>query len=194
MFFGKHFWLSVNFTLLSQLSANGEIFKNSIKQYKEALMKAGYKHKMRYQQNIRQNTTVAKNRKRNIRWFNAPCSADFVTKVGIHFLSFLDKHFPPHNKFHKIFNRNTVNISYSCMANVRTIINSHNYKIINPKTIAKERTCNCVDKATRPLSQNYRINNSIYKAVNGTLKSKILRRLLKFSTIKNLLKIKNFYY
>ena len=37
---------------LSQLSANEEIFKNSIKPCKEALTKAGYIHEMRYQQNI----------------------------------------------------------------------------------------------------------------------------------------------
>ena len=52
---------------LSQLSANEEIFKNSIKPYKEALTKADYKHEMRYQQkNISQNSTTTKNWKRNI--------------------------------------------------------------------------------------------------------------------------------
>ena len=35
---------------LSQLSANEEIFKNSVTPYNEALTKGGYKHKMRYQQ------------------------------------------------------------------------------------------------------------------------------------------------
>ena len=39
---------------LSQLLANEEIFKNSVTPYNEALTKAGYKHQMRYQQNIRQ--------------------------------------------------------------------------------------------------------------------------------------------
>ena len=109
---------------------------------------------MLYQQNIRQNTTTNKNRKRNIIWFNPLYSSNVVTKVGKHFLSLLDKHFPPYNKFHKIFNRNTVKISYSCLPNMKTIINSHNHKITNPKTITKDRTCNCVDKAKCPLSQN----------------------------------------
>ena len=87
----------------SQLSANKEIFKNSVTPCNEALTKAGYKHQMRYQQNTRQNTTTNKIRKKNIIWFNPPYSANVVTKVGKHFLSLLDKHFPPHNKFHKIF-------------------------------------------------------------------------------------------
>ena len=46
---------------LSQLSANEEIFKNSIKPYKEALTKTRYKLEMRYQLDIRPNTTTAKN-------------------------------------------------------------------------------------------------------------------------------------
>ena len=51
---------------LSPLLANGDIFKNSVKPYNEALTKAVYKHEIRYQQNIRQNTTSTKNWKRNI--------------------------------------------------------------------------------------------------------------------------------
>ena len=103
---------------LSQLLANEEMFKNSVMPYNEALRKAGYKHQMRYQQNIRQNTTTNKNWKRNIIWFNPPYSANDVAKAGKHFLSVLDKHFPPHNKFHKKFNRNTVKISYSAACQI----------------------------------------------------------------------------
>ena len=151
---------------LLQLLANEEIFKNSIKPYKEALMKAGYKHQMRYQQNIRQNTSTTKNRKRNLMWFNPPYSANVVTKVGKHFLSSLYKDFSPHDKFYKIFNRSTVKISYSCMPNTKTMINSHNHKITNPKAFTKQRTCNCLYNAKCPLSQKCLINNIIYKEVS----------------------------
>ena len=150
---------------LSQLSVTEEIFKNSSKPYKEALTKAGYKYETRYQQKIRQNTTTTKNRRRNIIWFNPPYSANVVTKVGKHFLSSLDKYFPPRKEFHKIFNRNTVKINCSYMSNMNTNINSHNHKITSPKTIPKQRTCNCVDKAKYTLSQKCLINNIIYKAV-----------------------------
>ena len=44
---------------LSQLSTNKEI----LKPYREALTKVGYKNDMRYQLNIRQNTTTNKNGK-----------------------------------------------------------------------------------------------------------------------------------
>ena len=57
------------------------------------------KHK---QQNIKQNATTTKNRKRNIIWFNPPYSANVVTKVGKHFLSLLDN----------IFHRTTSSIKY----------------------------------------------------------------------------------
>ena len=66
---------------LSQLPANEEIFKNSVRPCYETLTKAGYKYQMQYQQNIRQNTTTNKNRKRNIIWFNPPYCVNFVTKV-----------------------------------------------------------------------------------------------------------------
>ena len=123
---------------------------------------------MRYQQNIRQppkHATTNKNRKRNIIRINPPYSANIVTKVGKHILSLLDKHFPSHHMFRKIFNRYTVKVSWSCMANMKRIVNSHNHEITNPKTITKEKTCNYVAKAKRPLSQNCLINNIIYKAV-----------------------------
>ena len=84
---------------------------------------------MRYQQNIRQNTTTPKNQKRNRIWLNPSYTANVAIKVGKQFLSLSDKHFPPRKKFHKIFNRNTIKISYSCMSNMKTIVNSHNCKI-----------------------------------------------------------------
>ena len=48
---------------------------------------------------------------------------------------------------------------------MKIIIKSHSLRITNSKTITKERTCNCVDKAGYPPSQNCLINSIIYKAV-----------------------------
>ena len=75
--------------------------------------------------------TKQKNRKRNIIWFNPPYSKNVVTKVGHYFLKLLDKHFPRHHKLHKIFNRNTVKVSYSCTKNIKSIINCHNKKVLH---------------------------------------------------------------
>ena len=48
---------------LSQLSTKKELLKNSFTPCNKALTKAGYKHNMRFQKNITQNTTTNKNRK-----------------------------------------------------------------------------------------------------------------------------------
>ena len=71
------------------------------------------------------------------------------------------------------------------MLNMKTIINSCNHKIINPKTITKERTCNCIDKAKCPPSQSRLINNIIYKVVltsTHTTKNKSTSPQLKIHT------------
>ena len=44
----------------------------------------------------------------------------------------IKKHFPQGHKFHKIFNKNNVKVSYSCMANMKSIISSHNKTILTP--------------------------------------------------------------
>ena len=57
-------------------------------------------------------------------WFNPPFSKNVATKIGRYFLNLLDKHFPQDHKFHKIFNRNNIKVSYSCMPNIKSAINS----------------------------------------------------------------------
>ena len=47
-----------------------------------------------------------------------------TTSVNIFFL-LIQKHFPNNHKYHKIFNKNNVKISDSCMANIKSIINMH---------------------------------------------------------------------
>ena len=94
---------------------------------------------MQYQKNIRQNVTATKNQKRDM-MCNPPYSANVVTNVRKLFHSLLDKYSPPHNKFHKIFNRNTLKISYSCIPSVKTTIYSHSHEVTNPKTPLKRES------------------------------------------------------
>ena len=68
------------------------------------------------------------NRSRNIIWFNPPYTQNVNTNVAERFLNWLDHQFPKSNKLQKIFNRNTVKVSYSC--NTYSIISSHNNKLI----------------------------------------------------------------
>ena len=52
------------------------------------------------------------------------------TDYGKVFLKLLKKHFPASHVLHKIFNKNTVKSSYSCM---KTVISPHNKSILNPR-------------------------------------------------------------
>ena len=78
----------------------------------------------------------------------------------------VDTHFPIGNKLHKIFNRNTVKVSYSCMSYVKSIITSHNTRIIGksqPQDISEEK-CNCRNKHACPLQNKCRSKDNVYKA------------------------------
>ena len=73
-------------------------------------------------------------------------------------------HFPKENKLHKIFNRNNVKISYSCMDNMTNIINAHNKLILKTDEKQKEGLCNCIQPANCPLTGKCLTNNVVYKA------------------------------
>ena len=148
---------------LSSLSFSEEIFNDSVIPYHDALDKSGYKHKVNYKANI-DTASNKKQRKRNIIWFNPPYSKNVKTNIGKIFLNLIKKHFPPHHKFHKLFNKNTVKISYSCTRNIKSIINSHNAKILFPKKSTEQRTCNCLNKVNCPLEQKCLTTNIVYKA------------------------------
>ena len=57
-------------------------------------------------------------------------SKNVNTNIGHRFLSLVDKHFHKDHKLRKIFNRNTIKISYSCMSNTKRIIDNHNKQIL----------------------------------------------------------------
>ena len=50
--------------------------------------------------------------------------------VGKYFFKLIDKHFKHDNILHKIFNRKSFKISYSCAKNIFQIINNYNKEII----------------------------------------------------------------
>ena len=158
----KQLPLSIESRLLSLYSSE-EILNDSVNPYQDALDKSGYKHKLKYQAN-KNTANKQKQRKKNIIWFNTAYSKNVKTNIRKIFLNLIKKHFPPHHKFHKLFNKNTVKISYSCTRNIKTIINSHNAKILFPKKSTEQRTCNCLNKVNCPLEQKCLMTNIVYKA------------------------------
>ena len=147
---------------LSNNSSNETIFNEATPLYEKALSEAGYNVKLKYNPNKK---TKQKNRKRNIIWFNPPYSKNVVTKVGNYFLKLLDKHFPRQQKLHKIFNKNTVKVSYSCTKNIKSIINSHNKRVLHQiRPCPNEQKCNCIKKEFCPLNGNCQAKNIVYGA------------------------------
>ena len=53
--------------------------------------------------------------------------------------------FPENHTSNKIFNRNKVKVSYSCMQNIKTIINHHNMNILH-QNYENQNECNCRNK------------------------------------------------
>ena len=112
---------------------------------KEALKKSGFNHDIKYSPVDKSNYSERnKTRKRKVIWFNPPYSSNLETNIGKTFLTLVKKHFPRNNSFHKILNKNTIKISYSCIRNTSSITVSHNKSILCSK--AKEYGCNCRNK------------------------------------------------
>ena len=90
---------------LSTLSFNQKIFQEAVPPYQKALQNSGYRHTLTYERPENDSTNINKikrNRKRKIMWFNPPFNLKTKTKIGKLFLNLLDKHFPPHNKLHRL--------------------------------------------------------------------------------------------
>ena len=88
-----------------------------------------------------------------------------VTKVGRYFFKLLVTHFPRQHKLHKILNKTTVRVSYSCTKNIKSIINSHNKKVLyKNRPCLNEQKCNCIKKELCPLNVNCQIENIVYEA------------------------------
>ena len=85
------------------------------------------------------------------------------TDIGRQFLKLVKIHFHKHHIFHKIFNKNTVKISYSCMRNMASIISGHNKSLMR-KAAPAVPTCNCHDKEQCSLDGQCLAKNLVYKA------------------------------
>ena len=92
-----------------------------------------------------------------------------ATNVGRYFLNLLNKHFSPHHKFPKIFNRNNTKISYSCVRNMKSRINIYNKTVTKTQASASARTCNWINKSKHPLNNNC-LSNSVLNKANVTSK------------------------
>ena len=163
---------------ISDLSTDEQTFHESAPIYQNALRHSNFDHKLDYMKQAPQKTR--RNRQRNIIWFNPPFSKNVKTNIARNFLCLIDKHFPPNHKLHKIFNRNTVKVSYSCMNNVKSIISKCNTRVTGKSEPQCEviDPCTCRDKKTCPLQGRCMTKDIVYKATVTTSDTNSAKRYI----------------
>ena len=115
-----------------------------------------------------------RHRGRNIICFNSPFSSNVKTNVGTLFSNLLQKHFPRHYKYNKLFNKNNVKISYSCMPNMKSVIQNHNTNLLsNHTTTIAARSWSCRQKLECPLNNKCLAETLVYKATVSQTSSEI---------------------
>ena len=133
--------------------------------YTEALERSGHHHTPQFATPA---TNTKRQRRRNVIWFNPPFNQNVTTDVARRFLALVSKHFPKHHRYHKLFNRNNVKCSYSCMPSMGAIINAHNAKVLSsdPDTDAAPppSLCNCRTPADCSLDGKCKTPCIVYKA------------------------------
>ena len=153
---------------ISETSCDEHEFEKVKGYYDKALKKSGFNEKIIY----RKEGPVKRVRARKVIWFNPPYSSHVKTNVGKIFMKLIIKHFPKHHRYHKIFNKNTIKLSYSCMPNMKNIITKHNNKLLFQNFNQPTRMCNCRDKASCPMEQNCLQKCFVYQAQVESISAK----------------------
>ena len=150
---------------LSEISSDEESFKKAAAPYQQSINDSGYDYELRYEPPVtNQSNKQRRNRTRRIIWYNPPYSRNVSTNIGREFLKILDEEFPKDHTLSKIFNRNTVKVSYGCTANVKHIIDGHNKSILTKQTesVPDEKTCNCNKPEDCPVDRKCLKESVIY--------------------------------
>ena len=167
----KNIGLGIN-KRLSMLSSNEGLFDQASPMYQDALIRSKHEHRLEFSEEEPTRDGQSKSRrrrKRDVIYWNPPFSMNVKTNVGGKFLALIDKCFPKDGPLGKIFNRNTLKISYSTCPNMKQTISAHNKKVLAeslPKE--KKKTCSC-SKATQkagtcPLQGFCLDKNLVYQA------------------------------
>ena len=112
---------------LTSISSSQKVFDDAIPPYQNALNEAGYKHKLTQNPQPKHK----RNHQRKVIWYNPLWNANVKTNLGRKFLNIIDRCFPKGHPLHKMFNKHTLKLSYSCMPNMKSIISSHNKTLLS---------------------------------------------------------------
>ena len=108
--------------------------------YEEALRNGGFNEELKYKNKDSEEQTrneEKSKKRRKIIWFNPPFCLSVKTNIGKLFFKLLKKYFPKSNPLSKIFDKNTIKISYCCTRNMKSIMSSHIKQIL---TTTESRT------------------------------------------------------
>ena len=109
--------------------------------------------------------SIQTTRHQSLKKFHAQLKKKTVkTNIGRIFIKLISKHFPPNHKFVKIFNKNTIKRSYSCMPNIRPKIKGHKKQILQPKPTEPKQLCNCLVKEDCPMNGLSLTSSILYQA------------------------------
>ena len=150
-------------TRITANSCNEDIFRKSAPFYDSILQDCGFNENIKYCPEESVSSRRRKNHSRNI-WYNPPFSKNVKTNVGKHFFKLLKRHFGKNHKYHKIFNKNNIKVSYSCMDNMTKIINSHSKYVASKKDQANQNLCNCPNPDNCPLDNKCLTSKIVYFA------------------------------
>ena len=126
---------------ITKRSIDEREFNKVAEEYNRALEMSGYEEKIKYEPET--NIENKRKRKRKVIWYNPPYCKTVKTKLAKQFINLIKTCFTKENPLHKIFNKNSINLSYSCLPNIGNIINSHNRKILQKSNANTAQACNC---------------------------------------------------
>ena len=134
---------------INNISFDKAAFNNAAPFYRNVLSASGYK------ENLIQKDLPCSNKikQRKIIWFNPLYSVNLEENIRKTFLRLIDKHFSKTNRFHKIFNKNNIRVSCSCLPNFANMIKAHNKRILSEekthKTNLNETANTAISSSTR---------------------------------------------
>ena len=175
---------------ISKLSCDQETFDSAAPLYENALKQSNFNVQLTYtstnaphdqdtypdRSNTANQTSNRRSRNRHVIWYNPPYTKNVKSNIGRQFLSLIDKHFPATNRLHKLFNRNTVKISYSCMENLKDVIRGHNNCILQNRhrtSTNKYNTNTDTDRPNSDTNTNDEVNNASSNTNTNTLENGI---------------------
>ena len=157
---------------ISDLSCNKEEFDKVKSVYESARKDSERFLSLSYNNSNTQN--ARRNRNWRVIWFNPPYSQNEKTNIGKLFIKLVRNYIHTKNKYKKIFNLNTLKLSYCCTTNVGIIIKQHGSKVLSKTIDNNNRKCNCRSKSNCPLNGEFLTQRLAYKTTSATSSSSFI--------------------